>query len=246
MEGLFERIKKANETIITTDIKGKDYAEVNQRIKAFRMVYPAGTIETELIQNESGVCIFRANVYDEDTLLATGTAYEKENSTFINKTSYIENCETSAVGRALGMAGFGIDTSVASAEEVQNAINNQVTVETEEQAREIKITFGKHNGKTIGQLYDNGEEKYLTWLFDNTKDENIKKAVSILTGLADATPEETKEIVNEMPIQETQKQRLKDKYKDNLDQLQLEIASLGKIKLSQLTYEEANKLLEVK
>ena len=47
-----------------------------------------------------------------------------------------------------------------------------------------------------------------------------------------------------MPIKETQKQQLKDKYKDNLDQLQLEIANLGKLKLSQLTYEEANKLLE--
>ena len=57
--------------------------------------------------------------------LGHGTAYEKENSSFINKTSYIENCETSAVGRALGMAGFGIDVSVASYEEVATAIANQ-------------------------------------------------------------------------------------------------------------------------
>lgn len=133
----FEDIQKANETIKTTDIKGKDYAEVNQRIKAFRMVYPTGRIETKMLSNENGVCIFRAEVYGNEireingmlhqatALLATGTAYEKENSTFINKTSYIENCETSAVGRALGMAGFGIDTSVASAEEVQNAITQQ-------------------------------------------------------------------------------------------------------------------------
>lgn len=122
----FEKIQEANETIRTTNIKGKDYAEVNQRIKAFRMVYPNGDIATELVSNENGVCIFRADVYDEDgNHLGNGTAYEKENSTFINKTSYIENCETSAVGRALGMCGFGIDTSIASAEEVQNAIVNQ-------------------------------------------------------------------------------------------------------------------------
>ena len=123
-------IEKANSTIKTTDIKGKDYAEVNQRIKAFRMVYPTGRIATEMVSNENGVCVFQAMVgfYTENgefAELGTGTAYEKENSTFINKTSYIENCETSAVGRALGMCGFGIDTSVASAEEVQNAINNQ-------------------------------------------------------------------------------------------------------------------------
>jgi hypothetical protein len=122
----FEDIQKANETIITTDIKGKNYAEVNQRIKAFRMVYPTGTIATQLLNNENGVCVFKAVISDENgKMLATGTAYEKEGSTFINKTSYIENCETSAIGRALGIAGFGIDTSIASAEEVQNAINNQ-------------------------------------------------------------------------------------------------------------------------
>lgn len=126
MKSTYRDIREANETIKTTDIKGKDYAEVNQRIKAFRMVHPEGKIETLMIKNEGGICIFRACVYSErHTLLGTGTAYEKEGSTFINKTSYIENCETSAVGRALGMAGFGIDTSIASAEEVQNAIQQQ-------------------------------------------------------------------------------------------------------------------------
>lgn len=125
----FEDIKKANESIVTTDIKGKEYAEVNQRIKAFRMVYPEGTILTDMIKDENGVCVFKATVgtivNGDLIMLGTGTAYEKENSSFINKTSYIENCETSAVGRALGMAGFGIDTSVASFEEVANAIQQQ-------------------------------------------------------------------------------------------------------------------------
>lgn len=97
------------------------------------MVYPQGTIETEMISNEGGTCIFRAIVRNEGySILGIGTAYEKEGSSFINKTSYIENCETSAVGRALGMAGFGIDTSVASAEEVQNAIVQQEQKEVEE------------------------------------------------------------------------------------------------------------------
>lgn len=126
----FEDIKKANDTIATTDIKGKDYAEVNQRIKAFRMVYPEGTINTEIISLENGVCTMKATAMNEGKILGTGFAQEKEGSTFINKTSYIENCETSAVGRALGMCGFGIDTSVCSAEELQNALNNQNKPET--------------------------------------------------------------------------------------------------------------------
>ena len=135
----FDDIQKANEQIKTTDIKGNDYAEVNQRIKAFRMVYPQGTIKKIEEKIENGICEITVGVYEyyiqepssflangvRSKLLATGTAYEKENSSFINKTSYIENCETSAVGRALGMCGFGIDTSVASYEEVSNAINQQ-------------------------------------------------------------------------------------------------------------------------
>ena len=126
----FEDLEKANKSIRTTDIKGKEYAEVNQRIKAFRMLFPTGMIATDLISCENGICIIKATVgiMNEDgerQVLGTGIAYEKEGSTFINKTSYIENCETSAVGRALGMCGFGIDTSVASFEEVQTAIVNQ-------------------------------------------------------------------------------------------------------------------------
>ena len=122
----YEEITKANESIKTTDIKGKDYAEVNQRIKAFRMVEPNGTITTDIVSLSNGVCVIKATIYDGNNHeLATGHAYEKEDSTFINKTSYIENCETSAVGRALGMCGFGIDTSIASYEETANAIENQ-------------------------------------------------------------------------------------------------------------------------
>lgn len=125
----FKQLADANATIKTTDIRGKQYAEVNQRIKAFRMVCPNGSIITEIVKLEDGFCLMRAQVIDNTpegmVVLATGTAYERENSSNINKTSYIENCETSAIGRALGVAGFGIDTSVASAEEVQNAIAQQ-------------------------------------------------------------------------------------------------------------------------
>lgn len=177
----------ANEQIKTTDIKGKDYAEVNQRIKAFRMVYPNGTIKTEMLSNENGVCIFKATIWNDNKLLATGTAYEKENSTFINKTSYIENCETSAIGRALGIAGFGIDVSVASAEEVQNAINNQTI--SKEDAEEYKINFGKYSGKTIKEIYEEKPD-YIEWLMNNTKDETIVKVIEIVTGLVKPSEEE--------------------------------------------------------
>lgn len=192
----------ANETIKTTDIKGKDYAEVNQRVKAFRMVYPTGFIKTNLIGNQDGVCIFEAKVgyyndavyenkqFKEEIVLATGTAYEKENSTFINKTSYIENCETSAVGRALGMAGFGIDVSVASAEEVANAIQNQEV--TQEEADTYKLTFGKHKGKTLKEVYEEAPD-YIEWMVGNSNDERMIKLIQMATGMEIPTEEESRQ-----------------------------------------------------
>lgn len=142
----FNELQEANKLIKTIDVKGKDYAEVPQRIKAFRSLFPNGAIETSIISNDNQMVVMKATVRDEEGhILGEGHAYEKESSSFINKTSYIENCETSAVGRALGMCGFGIDTSVASYEEVANAISNQdrmkaekameTTPKTEEEAR---------------------------------------------------------------------------------------------------------------
>ena len=157
----YEQIQKANESIKTTDIKGKEYAEVNQRIKAFRQVYPTGYIQTQMKSNENGVCVFCAivgfyNEQGECQILGTGTAYEKESSSFINKTSYIENCETSAVGRALGMCGFGIDTSIASAEEVTNAINNQgddkPTEEPKATPKQIEVLKKVYTGDSLNKL----------------------------------------------------------------------------------------------
>lgn len=112
----------------TVNIKGKEYVEVNERLKAFRTMpeYKGYSLESEVIALENGVITIKAIIKDDKGIVkATGLAQEKESSSFINKTSFVENCETSAWGRALGNLGIGIDTSVASAEEVENAINNQ-------------------------------------------------------------------------------------------------------------------------
>lgn len=132
----YKDIQEANAAIQTMTIERtdkktgkkstKEYAEVNQRIKAFRMVHPNGSIQTEIVAMENGIVTMQSKIFNEEgVVIGTGFAQEKETSSFINQTSYIENCETSAVGRALGMCGFGIDTSVASYEEVQNAMANQ-------------------------------------------------------------------------------------------------------------------------
>lgn len=123
-----------------------DYVQVNERVEKFYEKYPNGRITTDIILNDNGTVIFKAYVYrekEDEKPSATGHAMEKEGSSFINKTSHIENCETSAVGRALAMLGFEIKKSIASREEVENAKLQQQDLEkiTKEQALTLKNTL---------------------------------------------------------------------------------------------------------
>ena len=107
----------------TVDIKGKKYVEVSERVLYFRENYPDHALESTILSNENGVCVIKAVVRNPaGVVIASGHAYEQEGSSYINKTSYIENCETSAWGRALANLGIGIDAAIASAQEVVGAI----------------------------------------------------------------------------------------------------------------------------
>lgn len=108
----------------------KDYVEVNVRIMKFYEKYPEGRILTEIVKWENEVIVMKATAYRDNSEVpaSTGYAYEKEGSSFINKTSALENCETSAVGRALAILGFEIKKSVASKEEVANAQLQQASI----------------------------------------------------------------------------------------------------------------------
>ena len=112
----------------TTNIRGKQYVEVNERIKFFRQEdeYKNWTISTDFTAMDSEMCVCKAVIADTNQrVVATGHAHEERAGSHINKTSYVENCETSAIGRALAMMGIGIDTSIASANEVSDAIAKQ-------------------------------------------------------------------------------------------------------------------------
>ena len=108
------------------EIRGKQYVPVNERVKEFHAKFPELRVLTELVSLDENSVVMKATVSDmEGNVLANGYAQEDRGSSNINKTSYVENCETSAVGRALGMFGIGIDASMASADEVANAIDRQ-------------------------------------------------------------------------------------------------------------------------
>lgn len=135
-----ERLAGVNSRIRTTSIKGKEYAEVNQRVLAFWELFPEGRIRTELLEDTGTRCTVVASVFrspEEEWPAATGTAFEERKGS-INSTSYLENCETSAVGRALGMLGIGATEALASAEEVAGAMAQQEAMRARERPSKAK------------------------------------------------------------------------------------------------------------
>jgi hypothetical protein len=106
------------------NIHGKEYHTVAERVHAFREVSPDLTIETEIVRWEGDDVVVKASISDNGKLLATGLAHEVRGSTNINRTSHVENCETSAIGRCLAAFGLG-GTEYATADEVANAITQQ-------------------------------------------------------------------------------------------------------------------------
>lgn len=110
----------------TIRIKGKDYVMVKDRIVAFREDHPDWTIDTDIVYIEEGMVVTKTKILDETgRLISSGLAYEREGSTNITATSFVEVAETSSAGRALGMLGYGIDDSLGSADEIANAMLQQ-------------------------------------------------------------------------------------------------------------------------
>ena len=109
-------------------IHGKEYKTVAERINEFRAFDDWYGISTELISDDGATVVMKASITDgEGRLVATGWAEEIRGSSMINKTSALENAETSAVGRALAFFGLG-GTEIASADEVASAIHAQTSM----------------------------------------------------------------------------------------------------------------------
>ncbi|HET9529196.1 MAG TPA: hypothetical protein VFQ92_02505 [Blastocatellia bacterium] len=104
----------------------QDYITVAERIEKFYERYPEGRIITHIVEHdgERGFILMRAEIYrnaDDTHPSATGHAYELKSEGYVQRTSYIEVCETSTVGRALAMAGFEVKRGIASREEMEKS-----------------------------------------------------------------------------------------------------------------------------
>jgi hypothetical protein len=135
-----------------------DYDPVESRIAKFYEAHPDGRILTEMKSDPNNLttCVFRADLYIGETLKAQGWAYEKDGEGYVNKTSHVENCETSAIGRALANAGYQ-GSKRPSREEMQK-VQRMETLETVEQTAE-KLK----NAGTMADLQKAWVEAVKTW-----------------------------------------------------------------------------------
>tara|TARA_Y100000310_G_scaffold114971_1_gene113512 strand:+ start:1743 stop:2300 length:558 start_codon:yes stop_codon:yes gene_type:complete len=155
-----------------TRIKGKDYVMVDERIRVFWEKYPHGRITTERIDSIdsiSGYYCFKATAWpDPDDMpewYATGHAdeYRDDKKSMVNISNACENGETSAVGRALGMLGILVEGSVASAEEVKNAIDKQSSANKADSESVLELE------SFLTKDITDPERKYIEGLLSNSK-----------------------------------------------------------------------------
>ena len=177
-------------------IHGKEYLTVAERVNDIheKQKDKPLSIETELLTYEGGLVVFKA-VVTTDNGAYVGHAYEIETASGINKTSALENCETSAVGRALAFAGYA-GSEIASANEVQQAVKQQ--------AQPKKWSAGTFSAR-LGQIKKGFEAAGIVNVFNENLEANYKtkdpveivknhldKAETIIDGLTKAYHAEVK------------------------------------------------------
>ena len=126
-------------------IHGKEYKTVALRVNEFResAIYKGWSIMTEIVKIDDDQCVIKTQIVNpESKIVATGHAQEFRKSSQINGTSYVENCETSSIGRALSCLGLA-GSEFASANEVVNAIHQQ-TNPVKEVVTEAALTVAKN------------------------------------------------------------------------------------------------------
>lgn len=131
------------------DFKGKKYVLVSDRVIYFNETYPQGSITTELVSKpEDEMVVMKAIVKPNDKQTFTGYSQATWGEGYINKTSALENAETSAVGRALAFMGIGVIESIASIDEINK------TTTTKPISKNMKVHL-----ETVEQ-YNNNEEPF--------------------------------------------------------------------------------------
>lgn len=151
------------------DFKGKPYVQVSDRVLYFNETYDKGSITTELVSSpQDDMVVVKATIkpVEGENRAFTGYSQATWDDGYINKTSALENAETSAVGRALAFMGIGVIESIASADE----INKAQTQPPKKKATE-KMTSEQAKERAMGAI----ETANNVWNLDEVK-KNIDKS----------------------------------------------------------------------
>lgn len=179
----------------TIDIKGRDYVTVHERIRVFRNdeKYSSYKLVTTPLKVDENIAYFEAQIRNHmNEVVANGHSLEYSNSSYINKTSHVENAETSAIGRALGSLGIGVDTSFATADEVLIAMSGQLEQKNNEnmkaggvplnrkQASEKQMKYFKMLLPKLDKIDDDEDKDTVKQAIENPNAESISEAINIL------------------------------------------------------------------
>ena len=170
----------------TINIKGKEYVTVNERLKEFRNNFKDYSLITEIVELGADYATVKATIIDNNGVTrATGFAREVVAKSPINKFAFLENCETSAMGRALGNFGIGIDDAICTAEELLVKLSQEDSPEKSDFAKEAAAAKAAQT-KAINKAIAAGVSSYEQPKPQKTLSERYE---STLKWLKEQTPE---------------------------------------------------------
>lgn len=167
----------------TMNIKGKEYVQVNDRLKAFRSMpeFKGWSLTSEIVELKEDSCTMKAVITDDQgKVRATGYAREVIAKSPVNKFAFVENCETSAWGRALGNLGIGIDSAVCSAEELLQKLAQDIPEKTPAQ----KAAETRQANKESKDEYLKQYEAWMGWFAKHTGEISTKSVVAVQLTIA--------------------------------------------------------------
>ena len=186
-------------------IHGKDYKTVAERVAEFHKEHKENkSIITEIIQFKDGIVVVKAAIKIGENVF-TGHAYEDIGSTKINETSALENCETSAIGRALASAGYA-GSEFASADELVTALGKQGASKPKPKPQPTDFSnddwrdqpIGFKSGKNQGKSYREVDEETLVWIINDCKVDAWKTKAIAEMKLRENKPESVQEEADEL------------------------------------------------
>ena len=213
----------------TVPIQGKDYVMVHTRIIAFHEMYPNGSLTCKITEQDEKTITMEATAIPDVSKperFFNGYAHEVKGVGFLNDTSHIENCDTSAKGRALGTLGIGIEESFASDHEMFNAKLQKAEINTIKGLKPIIYNFIKLYGEAQGWLklaFDFGIvdktkfQKILNNVFSGDSIVEIKNNISKLETQLNTKNKQLKESEKFLQYEEevkTQQQKMTEALKN--------------------------------